>query len=354
MKSWIKKHWTMSFDMESILKILKRYLRKFQKVLKKDISWTHKQNTIVLVYRDEIEQFHALMNNGLSIDTLIHLVFKESDAIIEQLKLGKNLVEIFCIGQKKLYFKYIEILSNTMNLSDVLDCVNQIEKSSILFYEKLLKKIAYPFFLLIFAYFMICFFSNYVLVQMKDYIPNNVILIFVHLLKYLFGITILVIVLYILLYYVFLYRYNSKLKCPFRLMKKMISLQFVCMYQSLEKTCSSTQEILETLSSIKFSVVGIISSEILKYLMQGVSIEESFNRIKVFDSTFKKMLNYALVANSMSFFLDLYIQKSTLDIEKSIKKISNGVQIFSYISIGILVLIVYQIMMMPLNMLNQF
>ena len=89
------------------------------------------------------------MNNGLSIDTLIHLVFKESDAIIEQLKLGKSLVEIFCIGQKKLYFKYIEILSNTMNLSDVLDCVNQIEKSSILFYEKLLKKIAYPFFLLI-------------------------------------------------------------------------------------------------------------------------------------------------------------------------------------------------------------
>lgn len=354
MKSWIKKHWTMSFDMESILKILKRYLRKFQKVLKKDISWTHKQNTIVLVYRDEIEQFHALMNNGLSIDTLIHLVFKESDVIIEQLKLGKSLVEIFCIGQKKLYFKYIEILSNTMNLSDVLDCVNQIEKSSILFYEKLLKKIAYPFFLLIFAYFMICFFSNYVLVQMKDYIPNNIILIFVHLLKYLFGLTILVIVLYILLYYVFLYRYNSKLKCPFRLMKKMISLQFVCMYQSLEKTCSSTQEILETLSSIKFSVVGIVSSEILKYLMQGVSIEESFNRIKVFDSTFKKMLNYALVANSMSFFLDLYIQKSTLDIEKSIKKISNGVQIFSYISIGILVLIVYQIMMMPLNMLNQF
>ena len=85
-----QKTWTMSFDMESILKILKRYLRKFQKVLKKDISWTHKQNTIVLVYRDEIEQFHALMNNGLSIDTLIHLVFKKSDAIIEQLKSGNS------------------------------------------------------------------------------------------------------------------------------------------------------------------------------------------------------------------------------------------------------------------------
>ena len=51
------------------------------------------------------------------------------------------------------------------------------------------------------------------------------------------------------------------------------------MYQSLEKTCSSTQEILETLSSIKFSVVGIVSSEILKYLMQGVFTEEIFRQL---------------------------------------------------------------------------
>ena len=85
----------------------------------------------------------------------------------------------------------------------------------------------------------------------------------------------------------------------------------------------------------------------------GKSLEESFLEIEVFDSDFKKMLVYALTSNQMHVFFDLYMKKCSLDLEKSVKKISTGIQLFSYISIGILVLIVYQIMMMPLNMLNQ-
>ena len=66
------------------------------------------------------------------------------------------------------------------------------------------------------------------------------------------------------------------------------------------------------------------------------------------------MIQYALNGNRISIFFDLYIKKCRFDLETSIKKLSNGIQLFSYISIGILVVVVYQIMMMPMNMLNQF
>lgn len=313
-----------------------------------------RQNTIVLVYRDEIEQFAMLMNQGLPLDTLIHLTFKKDEEIITYLKEGMNLQEICTLNQKKLYFKYLRILSGKLNLSDALDCVNKIEKSSNTFFETLLKKISYPFFLLIFVFFMILFFSDYVLVQMKDYISNRMVFVFIHLLKWGFGFAILSMIFYLFLYYVLFYKYNSKMKCPFQLMKKMISLQFVCMYQALDKSYTSTQEILETLACMDFSVVGKVSNEILVYLKHGKSLEESFLEIEVFDSDFKKMLVYALTSNQMHVFFDLYMKKCSLDLEKSVKKISTGIQLFSYMSIGILVLIVYQIMMMPLNMLNQF
>lgn len=322
--------------------------------MKKDISWMPRQNTTVLVYRDEIEQFSMLMNNGMPLDTLIHLIFKKDEEIIRLLKEGRSLVDIFTLNQKKLYFKYLLILSKKLNLKDCILCVNQIEKSSNAFFEKLLKNSAYPFFLLIFAFFMIVFFSDYVLIQMNDYISNQSVFVFIHLLKNLFGLSILCIIFYFLLYYVLFYRFHNKMHCPFRLMKQMVSLQFVCMYQALEKTYSSTQEILETLSCMNFSIAGSIATEILSYLQNGASLEESFIQIKVFDSTFKKMLAYALASNRVHVFFDLYIKKCSLDLEKSVKKISMGIQLFSYISIGILVLIVYQIMMMPLNMLNQF
>ena len=54
-----------------------------------------KQSTIVLVYRDEIEQFAMLMNQGLPLDTLIRLTFKKDEEIITYLKEGMNLQEIF-------------------------------------------------------------------------------------------------------------------------------------------------------------------------------------------------------------------------------------------------------------------
>ena len=216
-------------------------------------------------------------------------------------------MDLFCRNQKKLYFKYLKILGSKMNLKEAIECVSQIEKSSNVFFEQLLKKIAYPFFLLVFAYFMICFFSDFVLVQMKDYISSNSILILIQVLKVLFGTSILCILLYLGLYYLFFYKYDARLKCPFSLMKKMISLQFVCMYQALEKTYSSTQEVLETLSLMDFSIVGMVSNEILDQLKKGNTLEECFLVIHVFDASFKKMIQYALNGNRISIFFDLYI-----------------------------------------------
>ena len=103
-----------------------------------------------------------------------------------------------------------------------------------------------------------------------------------------------------------------------------------------------------------FSIVGMISNHILDYLLNGNSLEESFLKVEIFDSDFKKMLRYALSNNRFQVFFDLYIKKSTMDIERCVKRIALGIQLYSYLSIGVLVLLVYQIMMMPLNMLNQF
>lgn len=73
--------------------------------MKKDISLTNKPNATCLVCREEIEQFQLLQNQGVPMETLIHLVFKKDDEILEELKAGNRLIDVFCRGQKKLYFK---------------------------------------------------------------------------------------------------------------------------------------------------------------------------------------------------------------------------------------------------------
>lgn len=105
---------------------------------------TNKPSATCLVCREEIEQFQLLQNQGVPFDSLVHLVFKKDDEILNELKLGNCLMDLFCRNQKKLYFKYLKILGSKMNLKEAIECVSQIEKSSNVFFEQLLKKIAYP------------------------------------------------------------------------------------------------------------------------------------------------------------------------------------------------------------------
>lgn len=295
------------------------------------------------------------MDSGISMETLIHLTFRKDYQILECLKNGESLIIVFCRNQKALFFKYLAVLATKLNLNKTIECVRQIEESSTILLEKLIKKIAYPFFLMVFAFFMIVFFSNYVLIQMQAYIQKGFILTWIHILKYVFLIAICTIVCIICIIYMLFYHFHPrwlKLKTP--LIEKLCTLQFVSVYKNLEQNALSTQEILEVMSQLDFSVVGYLAKDILNNLKKGICFEKSVYLLDVFDADFKKMLGYALASNRMHIFFDVYMKKSTFELNQSMNKISMGIQLFSYVSIGFLVLVVYQIMMMPLNMLNQF
>ena len=59
-----------------------------------------------------------------------------------------------------------------------------------------------------------------------------------------------------------------------------------------------------------------------------------------------------LHTSSIKELLHLYQQKVQKELEQKIKKLSLYIQIGSYISVGIVVLTVYQILLVPMNVLN--
>lgn len=315
----------------------------------------HKPNSTCLVLKSEVLQFAYLMDSGISIETLIHLTFHKDFQVLEHLKNGQSLISVFCHNQKALFFKYLSVLATKLNLNTAIECVRQIEESSTVLLEKLVKKIAYPFFLMVFAFFMVVFFSDFVLVQMQAYIQKGFILVWIRILKYLFFLAICIIAFIVFMIYMLFYHFHPRwLKIQIPLIQKICTLQFVSVYKNLDQNSISTQEILEVMSKLEFSIVGFLSKNILSNLEKGISFEKSVNSLNSFDADFKKMVSYALSSNRMRVFFDVYTKKCTFDLNQSIKKISMSIQFFSYISIGFLVLVVYQIMMMPLNMLNQF
>ncbi|HIW17967.1 MAG TPA: type II secretion system F family protein, partial [Candidatus Faecalicoccus intestinipullorum] len=59
-------------------------------------------------------------------------------------------------------------------------------------------------------------------------------------------------------------------------------------------------------------------------------------------------------SNNLQAMLDLYQRKTEKRIDLAIKKISIWIQVLSYFSVGAVVLIVYQVMLMPMELLNTF
>lgn len=319
----------------------------------------NKQNTTCSISRNEVKQFSLLLDSGVDIETIINLVFKDADVIISELKNGRSLNSILCENQKGIFFEYLNEIGRFTSLKQGIECVEKIEASTLEVFRSILKKVMYPYFLMVFALAMIVFFSDYVLVEMSYYLDGSNLLFWIYILKCIFYILLILITLYFVVLYIMLYKFTRFKKfvqffLRFSLFKKMNSFQFVCVYSCLFDAGLTTIDILSVINNFDFCACGFLSHLILKKLEKGFTFEQSIQCQSYMDDTLKQMITYAMQSNQSSLFFKVYIGKCKNDMDLYVKKISIYIHSFSYLCIGALVLIVYQVMLLPLNMLNQF
>lgn len=319
----------------------------------------NRQNMTCSISRSEIKQFSLMLESGVDIETIIKLIFRDADSILNQLKEGTPLLKIFCENQKGLFFSYLNEIGQYTSLKKGIECVESIENSTSEVFKSIIKKIAYPYFLMVFAMAMIVFFSDYVLVEMSYYLNGSNLLFWISILKIVFCLLLVCITSYFIILYIMLYKFSFLKKfihffLRLSLFKRMNSLQFVYIYSCLLDTGLTTIDILSVMKKLHFCAGGYLANLVLKELKRGMSFEESIKQQSYIDDSFKKMVTYAMRSNQSSLFFQMYINKCKNDLDLYIKKISIYIHSFSYLSIGALVLIVYQVMLLPLNMLNQF
>ena len=66
------------------------------------------------------------------------------------------------------------------------------------------------------------------------------------------------------------------------------------------------------------------------------------------------MIPIGIITSSISELLEIFMQQQELIWKKKVKKIGIFIQLLSYSFVAILVLVVYQLMLLPLSMLEQF
>lgn len=230
----------------------------------------------------------------------------------------------------------------------------------------LFKSISYPILLYILMYLLMAFFilvlipSLLTIIELMDVKPLMISIL--HLFLRIIFVLLSVINLFILLF-LFLLRKRSNMKLFFILLsknrwfqtiKEIITFQFVQYYSLFLDKGFSTQLALVLMREGSFSYLVSWLSTLLTYeLEDGSPLAIAVNE-EYFDSKFIQLLKLGNVSNQTQHLLHKYLENSFKLIEIKLKLLGSRLKLFTYILLALLILIMYQILLAPMSLMQNF
>lgn len=273
---------------------------------------------------------------------------------------GERLSDILCDNQKDRSFKLLKILADYLPFSKAIEARKEIEKAGKDLQTNLLKNIAYPLFIFVFAYFMILFFSSTIAPSMQAYANNENSFLLLHLLCLFFTLAFLALAGFIACWGIFQYWpgeivWIENFLFHFSFVKEIYSYQYAMLLEKLLGCGLSTSEVMQVMEECSFlKPVRIYTNAIKNKILAGENFMEILCSVERMDEKFKFFVRSGMETMDLPLLLELYCQQTLLKLKQKAKKLSLLIQCVSYGCVGVLVITVYQIMLMPLNMLNTF
>jgi type II secretory pathway component PulF len=325
--------------------------------LNTELSLTGKPATTLSICKNELIAFSLLNNKGLSTQTMIRICFKEHKKILEHLNQGEDLISIFCLNQNDSFFILLKALCSKVSFYKAMECLEKLEKSNGKLKKEIGKQIAYPAFIFLFALAMIWFFAGSILPSMAVYSQGGSSFFIIHLLQAMYTLLFMLALLLGGCYLIFQYSPNppaflKRMILSLPVIKKIYTVQFALILKTLLEAGLSTNELLDVLKSMKnIKCVAIFYERIESELCKGTPFIEVLSHMPGSDPSFSFYIQSGIESLQLPSLLELYSEQSMFYLQEWAKKVSLYVQLASYSCVGILVLVVYQIMLMPLNML---
>lgn len=130
------------------------------------------------------------------------------------------------------------------------------------------------------------------------------------------------------------------------------SYQFAQYLYLMMETNLSFQQAMHILRNHQTRSIAIIAKRIDQDLLDGNDLAESFTNTGVFHQRFIDYIVYGTKIDQLSKALAMYNQIIDSQVKRFIKRLTIVIQIFAYGSVAITVLLVYQVMLVPLQMLE--
>jgi len=231
--------------------------------------------------------------------------------------------------------------------------------------EKLRKNLTYPIVLMLTSLMISYFFIHFLIPQIMNSFSEfemqaqfQMFIDFIRIIQkvlflFLFLISTFLIICRNHILKILLYSFSYK-KFSKTIFFDWISLEFANLLSLLYQSGLSIQECFKAIHILKRQVLlSNISYHILTQLEEGKSLRLGITNAKIT----KELKAYFLIAIESGDFIGVlndYLEFKELSFQKRLNKIAQILQLSSYLYISILLIIMYQIIFLPMQLINQF
>ena len=310
-----------------------------------------------------------LLESGFSIKDAIHILYdkqnqKVFDSILNRLNNGESLNKFFhdyCPKKYRALFEsFIQCMPFLESLSTCIEIIQAEDKNR----KEMMNGMFYPSMLLIGVIVGVYLFNELILPNMIGLLAgfqmqSNQYVLLQNIIRY--GIRIvLIIVLFTIFMFVFLIQKTQIVNTyqiisryfPNGIFVQTISSQFARFFLECQKRNISTKDALDILIHVhEQPCVSYIASILNQHLLKGETMMQALNKTHI-EKTLLRFFRIAIISSNCEEMLEGYLQMVQLKKKIAIKRFSRYIQLFSYSLIGVVMIFVYQILMVPMTMLQ--
>lgn len=322
-----------------------------------------KKQTSTLSLNDQDYQFLAdLLEHGYPLLDALQLLQKDGDAIKLAIESGICVEDLLVeqaehrFAQHLAFFLQVSSVANAIQSSLHMKAFEQGIK------QKLLKQCSYPIFLFVFAFVILCLFTQSIIPQMLQSFSLEQefggLLLCMNILQSITIIFFIVLLIGVVCVFlkglrkrrqVFLFQYGTRIS----VVNDWVSYQLSgYLYELTQKGISTKHAMQYLLQLQEDSICCLVVKHIVHLLESGHDLVEIVQSSRYVNASFRLMFQMGAYNDTMCEMLTLFMKQQEVRWEKTIRKLGLVVQCIAYVFIASMVMVVYQIMLVPLSMLQ--
>lgn len=291
--------------------------------------------------------FISLQQAGVQGEKAIEMAFEDAQEITASLRAGKSLCQALA---SRPGWSLLAGLGTRMPLEQACTLILSMGKGKSLVKGQSVAAMAYPVFILGAVWFLLGFFCESVMPSMAEFLQGDALPVVMGLFRGILGIFLLLGIAWAAIIWLGL---SGRLMVPVSFVRKNHTLSLLALVRSCLEVRMSSMDMVDLLAGLDLNAVlhGMVLS-LRGDLLAGHDIYEALCHCPGLDRSCLDYARLGLEGLGLSKMLKMYEKKTTAQMQRQLKSLSMKLQTASYLAVGFCAVLVYQVLLAPMNILS--